>query len=325
MYTPLVSIIIPVYNCENYIDETINSALYQEYPNIEIIIVDDGSTDKSLSIAKKYEGQRDLKLIHQQNAGEAVARNTGLYYANGEWIQFLDADDLISKDKISSQIELIRKYGSNSIYICDYYRFWDDPNTKPKLISLRAEENYCNSIEWLTKAWEKKADTIITTWLIHRQHIDKAGKFDKNLIILADADFICKVLLQNLPIKYSRKGFAYYRQEVKNSASKGLTENKLNNHLRAYKQIKEYVLPLMNQPHIRQALAYMFIDRFFKIYFINKANALNYLKEALDLKKYGDIALNRFWGRKLSLLKHVIGRKRTFILECHIRQIHRTK
>src|SRR2546428_1497219 len=88
-----VSIIIPVYNAEKYLDKCINSAINQTYPDIEIIAVNDGSTDRSLDILKKYSDK--IKIISKENGGLASARNAGFKGARGEWIKPLDADDIL--------------------------------------------------------------------------------------------------------------------------------------------------------------------------------------------------------------------------------------
>src|ERR1700748_3370934 len=104
---PLVSIIIPVYNAQKYLAETINSALAQTWPNKEIIIVDDGSTDNSFQIAKNFENDK-VRVYYQENRGAGAARNKGLREAKGNYIQFLDADDLISNNKAEEQINLLK-------------------------------------------------------------------------------------------------------------------------------------------------------------------------------------------------------------------------
>ena len=105
----LVSIIIPCYNAEQYIAECLDSALNQKYEYIEIICVDDGSIDITLKILNEYQKKHSekIKVIVQKNAGAPAARNKGLEAAQGEWIQFLDADDLLLPDKISRQVQLI--------------------------------------------------------------------------------------------------------------------------------------------------------------------------------------------------------------------------
>ncbi len=98
-YLSKVSVIIPIYNSEQFLEETIKTVLHQDYKNIELILVDDGSTDGSLQIAKKYESDK-VTVLHQLNQGACVARNLGLEHATGIYIQFMDADDLLSSSKI---------------------------------------------------------------------------------------------------------------------------------------------------------------------------------------------------------------------------------
>src|SRR3954463_5077031 len=106
MDNPLVSIIIPVYNAEKYIAETINSAADQTWSNKEIIIIDDGSTDGSLAIAKRFANDQ-IKVFSQANKGASAARNRGLLEAKGKYVQFLDGDDLLMPNKIALQLEHI--------------------------------------------------------------------------------------------------------------------------------------------------------------------------------------------------------------------------
>src|SRR5688500_18155135 len=96
----LVSILIPAYNAERWIAATLQSALEQTWPAVEIIVVDDGSRDQTLAVARRFEGQ-SLKVVTQTNMGAAAARNTALGLAQGSYIQWLDADDLLAPDKIA--------------------------------------------------------------------------------------------------------------------------------------------------------------------------------------------------------------------------------
>ena len=99
MPNPKISIIVPVYNLENYIEKTIEQLISQTYKNLEIILVDDGSTDKSLELCNTF-AKRDNRIlvVHQQNQGVSVARNTGIKHATGEYIGFFDGDDDIESD-----------------------------------------------------------------------------------------------------------------------------------------------------------------------------------------------------------------------------------
>lgn len=111
----LVSILIPCYNAEPWLAETLESALQQTWKNTEIIVVDDGSSDGSLAVAKKFESN-GVKVISQTNKGASAARNRALQEAQGDFIQYLDADDLLAPDKIERQMQLL-DCDRNSDYI----------------------------------------------------------------------------------------------------------------------------------------------------------------------------------------------------------------
>ena len=100
---PLVSILIPAYNAERWIADTIRSALAQTWPRKEIIIVDDGSTDRTLAVARQF-ASRNLSVVTQQNQGASAARNKALELCQGDYIQWLDADDLLSPNKVTRQM-----------------------------------------------------------------------------------------------------------------------------------------------------------------------------------------------------------------------------
>src|SRR5262252_8996544 len=100
MVLPLVSILIPSFNAERWIRQTLESAVNQDYSHKEVILVDDGSTDRTLEIARTFES-RVVRVIAQSNSGAPAARNRALAHAQGEYIQWLDADDLLAPSKIS--------------------------------------------------------------------------------------------------------------------------------------------------------------------------------------------------------------------------------
>ncbi len=114
MMTPSVSILIPAYNAERWIGETMESAVNQTYPYVEVIVVNDGSTDRTSQLIHKYNSPR-VKIIEQANAGGAAARNTALAHAQGDYIQWLDHDDLLAADKISEQIRRAQAVGDERI------------------------------------------------------------------------------------------------------------------------------------------------------------------------------------------------------------------
>lgn len=116
----LVSVIIPIYNCEKYITECVNSIINQKYTNFEIILVDDGSTDNSSLLCENLTKKDSrIRYIRQENQGVSVARNSGIKEANGEYIAFIDADDWIDSDYLLALVECLEK-NSSDISICSY-------------------------------------------------------------------------------------------------------------------------------------------------------------------------------------------------------------
>lgn len=106
---PLISVIIPVFNVEKYIERCLTSVVNQTYDNLEIIIVDDGSQDKSMQIVANYQSDKRLKVIHQQNHGLSSARNTGIKYSTGEYLTFIDSDDFVTKDYVQYLYDLLAR------------------------------------------------------------------------------------------------------------------------------------------------------------------------------------------------------------------------
>ena len=115
---PLVSVIIPAYNAADFLGETLDSVLAQTYKNLEIIVVDDGSTDTTPNLLDSY-GDR-IKVLRQTNAGQAAARNNGARSAKGELLAFLDSDDLWDPDKITRQVELLNRFPTALAVYCDH-------------------------------------------------------------------------------------------------------------------------------------------------------------------------------------------------------------
>jgi len=165
MLSPLISIIIPYYNAKSYIQECIDSVLRQSYSNIEIIIVDDGSVDNGL---EKISLTPQLTIIHQQNAGACVARNSGLKAARGEFVKFLDADDYLEKDCIALQVEEVLKHDNNTIV---YGNFTIVSQNTLKPVNTRiAPQNQTATLLF---------SDLLTTTPLHRKYMLEAiGGFD---------------------------------------------------------------------------------------------------------------------------------------------------
>ena len=106
----MISVIVPVFNAEEYIENCILSILHQTYPYFELILIDDGSTDHSMNICQKYENEDSrIKVLHQSNQGVSSARNVGILAARGDYITFVDADDTLEREALEKALDFIIK------------------------------------------------------------------------------------------------------------------------------------------------------------------------------------------------------------------------
>lgn len=184
MKLELVSIIIPAYNAAVYIREAVDSALAQTYPNCEVIVVDDGSTDNTRVILEPYINARKIQYIYQPNKGLSGARNTGIRAAKGEYIALLDADDLFLPTKIERQIKYLTENPSCDVSYSDLYHFWDEePN---KLLKLNYK--YYSGEEVLSHLlWNHFIAPL--TVVLRRSVFNRFGYFEENLRRSEDLDF----------------------------------------------------------------------------------------------------------------------------------------
>ena len=155
---PVVSIIVPVYNVKSYVGECVESLCRQTYTNLEILLVDDGSTDGSGEVCDEYAGRDErIRVIHQANRGLSGARNMGLDDARGEYIAFVDSDDLVSTNYVETLYELLMKYEAD-IAACAYVKGTTEQLTdiREKVLSLDNVREICMPSVKLLKQWHGK-------------------------------------------------------------------------------------------------------------------------------------------------------------------------
>jgi len=247
LYLAKVSVIIPVYNAENYLIETINSVLSQTYPNIETIIIDDGSKDNSYALAKGFASKKFI-VRQQKNSGASAARNHGLSIATGDYIQFLDADDLLSPDKIASQIQQLDQL-ENYVSICNTIHFTDGKNLK-NLKPSSYEEPFLkfseNPADFLVNLWGGNTSygsmVSIHAWLTPKNVIDKSGPWDEHLTYDDDGEYFARIILNAKGIAYNQYGYCYYRKQRNNTLSNLNSKERLKSMLLSALLKKELLL-----------------------------------------------------------------------------------
>ncbi|MDF3079270.1 MAG: glycosyltransferase family 2 protein [Sphingobacteriaceae bacterium] len=229
---PKVSIIIPVFNSERYLRDTIECVLNQTWRNIEVILVDDGSTDSSFSIAREYKSDT-VKVIGQQNGGGSKARNTGLLNATGDFIQYLDSDDLLPPEKIEKQLKYLEAT-PDCLIGCLWVRFRNSPGesfgaTGPHE-SIRRN---LKPLEWLTI----HHTMLIQCWLTPRLLIDQAGPWDEQLSFNDDGEYFARVVAKAKEVLFCPETIGYYRSEGSNSVS---SMNSYQKFVSAYNAARSY-------------------------------------------------------------------------------------
>ena len=240
----LVSILIPAYNAEKWIRETIESALNQTWPRKEIIIVNDGSSDNTLQIIKKFES-KIVKIVFQENRGGPAARNEALLYAQGDYIQWLDHDDLLAPDKIFNQIRN-GKYDENPSVLLSgsfgkfYYRI-EKAKLRPDSLWKDLEPINYFLIKFRENTWLHPS-----VWLVSRQLTDMAGPWCELKNPDDDGEYFCRVVANCEKIIFVPEAKSYWRVGNFNSMSQNRSQEAIEarfvstfkciNHLRSLKE-----------------------------------------------------------------------------------------
>jgi glycosyltransferase involved in cell wall biosynthesis len=213
MGQPLVSVIIPNYNYERYIEKCLESVISQDYPNIEIIVVDDGSTDCSIEVIQRY--FPSVVLIQQENQGVSSARNTGILKSSGDYLAFMDADDFWDSTKISKQMKFLFNADADLVYSGVYIVSSDGLEIQNTILP-----NYDSNCSEKYREFPTRAIILLgsSNPLIKKSIISKTGLFDIRLSQSADWDFFRRISDHGKICKLEEP-LTYYRVHNQNMTS----------------------------------------------------------------------------------------------------------
>jgi glycosyltransferase involved in cell wall biosynthesis len=187
---PLVSVLIPVFNAAAFLAATLDSVLAQTWPNLEIIVVDDGSTDRSAEIIEQYR-DRGVEVIRQDNLGSTAARNRAFAASNGAFVQFLDHDDLIDPDKITIQMRRLIA-DPLSVASCEAGCFTRQPEeTRFEPLATWSD---LEPREFLTRNFQP-CEIVTAQWLIPRPIAEAAGPWNEALGVFDDREYLTRIVL----------------------------------------------------------------------------------------------------------------------------------
>ena len=288
-----VSIIIPVFNAEKYVKETLDSVCRQSYENIEVIVVNDGSTDQSMKILNGYHTDKKIKIISIKNSGVSVARNVGIENAKGEYITFVDSDDTIEKYMIEKLVDAIES-GDYGMAICGikmcYYKKHrvKKVDVIPHANSVKTKKQFDDTFHDL---YESKSYMSPWAKLYRRDIIETYNiRFSPNVKIGEDMLFNFDFLTYRYTSKVIKQALYNYRIDAgEKSLSKDYTKGRINNNFCLLQNSVEFIEKnkIMDRKAYCSVLVYFYVSTLLVIqgylYDLKECrNVINEVKQRID-------------------------------------------
>lgn len=269
-----ISVIIPNYNYARFLDQAIESVLEQSYENLELIVVNNGSTDNSLDVLEKYGNK--IRLINQPNLGQSGARNSGLSLSSGEFIAFLDADDFWEPNKLEMQISLMND--ATQLVYCGISPFKDPGNEKLQSV-LPKYKGSCSKY-FIDLPGASIVLSGESTALFSRELLERVGNFDAELNSTAGWDFFrrCSRLTNFDFVNEPLVNYRLHSSNMSNSNTKVILDMR-----RAYCKLFEdsdWSISLKKQNSISKSLEWSYLKTYIRVYDIKSAisSGINLLK-----------------------------------------------
>lgn len=298
----LISIIIPVYNSEHFIRETLHSCINQSYTNLEIIIVNDGSTDDSELKINEIKDPR-IQYFKIKNSGACEARNYGINKAKGQLFQFLDADDILDKEKLFQQVVLYEKHGDDFIYGAKMAQIIEGKLSIQSGYELY-EKNF-NPLEYFETVLNQFGKYLTTgIWLTPAKLVNSTAGWDESTMPNDDGEYFMRLLLNAKGIIYSKKSIFFYRRDNASSISKVRSKESCAGFLNSYLSYSKHFINFF-EPSIGKNLAWKALSVYY-------CNFYGYYPDLTDLcfteiKKLGYSKPNGHGGSNFKKATNYIG------------------
>jgi glycosyltransferase involved in cell wall biosynthesis len=249
----LVSILIPAHNAEEWMADTLRSAIAQTWEQKEIIVVDDGSTDQTLAIARQFESD-GVRVVTQENQGAAAARNRAFSLSRGEYIQWLDADDLLGSDKIARQMKALDHCQSRRTLLSSAWGRFMYRSHRAEFVPTSL---WCDlsPAEWILRKMEENVFMQTATWLVSRELTEAAGPWNTELLGDDDGEYFCRVLRVSDGVRFVPEARVYFRTPFYSSLSylEGQSDKKLEAYWRSMKLHIAYLRSMEESERSRAA------------------------------------------------------------------------
>jgi glycosyltransferase involved in cell wall biosynthesis len=281
MIPPLVSVLIPCFNAERFIGETLESVFRQTWPEIEIIVVNDGSTDNSIFEVRRFSDTR-LRVVDRPHSGAAKSRNEAFRISRGAFIQYLDADDLISPRKIELQMQRLAN-SVNCLASSEWGRFYKCCSET----EFRKEKVWQDlaPVDWLAISRCNGLGMMFPAlWLIPRSIVDAAGLWNEDISVGDDTEFFTRVLLRCERVLFCAGARCFYRSGIAGSLSGRRSTEAWESQFQVTELCQQYVLAREDSDRVRRGFAQSWqhlahicypYDRRMAFLALNKARALH--------------------------------------------------
>ena len=297
----LVSILIPAFNAEATIAKTIESVINQTWATREVIVVDDGSTDRTLAIARRFASQ-SVAVVSDPNRGAAAARNKAYSMCQGEYIQWLDADDILAPEKIKKQMDAVLAGATpRTLLSSGWARFFH----RIDRATVVRTPLWCDlsPVEWLVRKLGDDLYMPQATWLVGRSLADAAGPWDVRLSLDDDGEYFSRVVAASETIRFIPEVMMFYRRNVDSLSSIDCSNSKIESQFLAIRLQSDRLLSLENSERTKAACL-KFLNAYAAVFYPDRPDLFEELQE-LAATLGGKLAPRLSW--KYSWIQKMFG------------------
>lgn len=302
---PLVSIIIPAYNAEEWIGYTLQSAIAQTWQRKEIIVLDDGSTDRTAEIVRGFIS-KEVSVVSTDNQGLSAAVNHAYRFCQGDYIQELDADDILAPDKIERQLAALREADSRRILLSSPWAPFFYRSRRARFVPNSLWQDL-SPVEWLLRKMGENLHMQNATWLVSRELAEAAGPWDTGLQYDQDGEYFSRVLLASEGTRFVREAKVFYRASGTSSISYiGNSDTKKNSLARSMLLHIQYLRSLEDSERVRRVCV-TYLQNWYDVFYPDKPDIVAEL-QGLAAELQGHLEVPRL-RRKYAWMKPVFGWK----------------
>src|SRR5271156_140047 len=274
---PLVSILIPAYNAEEWLAYTVQSAIAQTWQRKEIIVVDDGSTDGTAEVARGF-ASKGVKVVSTPNQGLCGAVNHAYQLCQGDYIQELDSDDLLAPSKIERQLGALQEGDSKRILLSSPWAYFYYRPSRARFVPNPLWHDL-SPVEWLLRKMDENLHMQNATWLVSRELAEAAGPWDERLYYDQDGEYFARILLASEGTRFVPEGRVYYRVSDSNRISYiGSSDKKKNSLVRSLKLHVQYLRSLEESERVRKACL-IYLQNWFHHFYPSRPDAVAELQD----------------------------------------------